>query len=317
MKQLFSRRNLIGSASFLAAAATVGTGKSIASDASRSLASPASPATIPHSEEFLLQGPRDRTYKIQVAQPFPDDPSLTLPVKGRKPVPIYVLDGGTTFGLVTSLTRFMRWGGELPPCLVVGIDYADWQEGYDKDYRRYDLTPPDPDWTGWSNEKTEMAKDVGGEAEFRRFLTGTVRPLIEEKYEADRPASVLYGHSLGGLFALNTMMEAPGAFSNILALSPSLWFAKHRFLQDLEQKIESSFRYSGNLATYVGEREERIAGVEYKMVSNVLELDALLTKNQSNFGRADISVLPGESHHSLHGIAISRGLRFLIGTYPG
>ena len=113
------------------------------------------------------------------------------------------------------------------------------------------------------------------------------------------------------------MMEAPGAFSNILALSPSLWFANHRFLQDLEQKIESSFRYSGNLATYVGEREERIAGVEYKMVSNVLELDALLTKNQSNFGRADISVLPGESHHSLHGIAISRGLRFLIGTYPG
>ena len=106
-----------------------------------------------------------------MSHPHPDDPNLTLPITGRKPIPVYVLDGG-------------------------------------------------------------------GPA-FRNFLTNTLCPHIEKRFDVDSSDSVLYGRSLGGLFALNTMLETPDAFRDILALSPSIWFADRRFLKAIEERIES------------------------------------------------------------------------------
>ena len=195
-------------------------------------------ATIANTEEFLLPGPAGRTFRIQVSHPHEDDPNLTLPIKGRTPVPIYVLDGGGMFGLLSTITRYMQWGGELPPCRVIGVGYENEQEAYDKDYRRYDLTPADPNWTGWSEAERTGPEDVGGGPEFREFLTHTLCPLVEKRFEIDSTESVLCGHSLGGLFVLNTMLETPTAFRNFLALSPSISFADCRLLQILKGKFE-------------------------------------------------------------------------------
>lgn len=270
-------------------------------------------ATIANTEEFLLPGPGGRTFRIQVSRPHPDDPSLSLPIKGRKPVPIYVLDGGGTFGLFSTVTRYMQWGGELPPCLVVGIGYENEQEAYDRDYRTYDLTPPDPEWAGWYGEaEEETPEQVGGGPALRKFLTDTLCPLVEERFDVDSSHSVLYGHSLGGLFALNTMLETPGVFRNILALSPSLWFADRQFLKAFEERLENSFSFPGSVAVYVGEREERIAAASAKMTSNVLDLGRLVAVHRSSFGRVAVRVLPHESHHTILAPAISSGLQFLL-----
>lgn len=269
-------------------------------------------ATIANTEEFFLRGPVGRSFRIQVSHPHPDDPNLSLPIKGKKPIPIYVTDGGGTFGLFSTLTRYMQWGGELPPCLVVGIGYENEQEAYDSDYRRYDLTPPDPDWAGWSDEEQENPDNVGGGPAFRRFLTNTLCPLIEQQFDVDSSNSVLYGHSLGGLFALNTMLESPNAFRNILALSPSIWFADRQFLKTLEERLEDSFDFPGAVAVYVGEREERIAGAPYRMTSNVLDLGRIVAEHRSSFGRAAVRVLPNESHHTILASAVTQGLQFLI-----
>jgi predicted alpha/beta superfamily hydrolase len=269
-------------------------------------------ATIANTEEFLLQGPDGRYLRIQVSHPHPDDSNLSLPIKGRKPIPIFVTDGGGTFGLFSTLTRYMQWGGELPPCLVIGIGYENEQEAYDKDYRRYDLTPPDPNWTGWSGEEWENPENVGGAPAFRTFLANTLCPLIEQRFDVDSSNSVLYGHSLGGLFALDTMLEAPDAFRNILALSPSIWFADRQFLKTLEERLEGAFDFPGAIAVYVGEREERIAGASARMTSNVLDLGRLVAEHRLRFERATVRVLPNESHRTILASAVSQGLQFLI-----
>jgi predicted alpha/beta superfamily hydrolase len=306
--KISSRRNLLRAISTAAAASAAGLllGES-------AVAEPEVPrlATIANTEEFLLPGPEGRTFRIQVSHPNPDDPSLSLPIKGRKPVPVYVLDGGGTFGLFSTLTRYMQWGGELPPCLVVGIGYENEQEAYDGDYRRYDLTPPDPKWAGWPGDE-ETPEQVGGGPALREFLTDTLCPLIEKRFDVDSSDSVLYGHSVGGLFALNTMLETPGAFRNILALSPSIWFADRRFLKAFEERLENSFSFPGAVAVYVGEREERIAGASAKMTSNVLDLGRLVAQHRSRFGRAAVRVLPNESHHTILAPAIASGLQFLL-----
>ena len=67
------------------------------------------------AEAFSLQGPAGRAFIIRVSHPHADDPNLTLSIKSRKSVRIYVLDGGGTFGLFATITRYMQWGGELPP----------------------------------------------------------------------------------------------------------------------------------------------------------------------------------------------------------
>ena len=226
-------------------------------------------------------------------------------------IPIYAIDGGGIFGLFSTLTRYMPWGGELPPRLVIGIGYENEQEAYDKDYRGYDQPPPDPNWTEWSDEERENSESVGNAPALRTFLKNTLCPLIEERFDVGSSNSVLYG-PLGGLFALDTMLKAPDASRNILALSPSIWFADRQFLRTLEERLEDAFDFPEAIAVYVGEREERIAGASARMTSNLLDLGRLVAENRSRFERATARVLPNESHHTILASALSQGLQFLI-----
>ena len=157
-----------------------------------------------------------------------------------------------------------------------------------------------------------QGQKVGGGEAFREFLIGVLMPKIYETYDVDQENAVLFGHSLGGLFSLETMLEEPDSFGHILALSPSIWFADSQLLKNLEEKLETSFKFSGRLAVLVGEKEERIAGKRRKMTSNVLDLEILIANHQSNFGPVSVRVLENESHHTVLGRAVTLGLQFLI-----
>jgi len=155
-------------------------------------------ATIPNSEEFLIDGPNGRKLRIQISHPHPDDPSLSLPIQDQKPVPIFVLDGGLTFGLFSTVARYMQWGGELPPSLVIGVGYEDEAEAYNENYRLFDFTPANPSYVDYDGNISP--EKVGGGEAFREFLLSVLMPKIYETYEVDQENSVLFGHSLGGLF---------------------------------------------------------------------------------------------------------------------
>ena len=137
-------------------------------------------------------------------------------------------------------------------------------------------------------------------------------PLIERNYEVDASRSVLFGHSLGGLFALNTMLAENNVFSRILAVSPSIWFAKERVLRDFERKLANSFQFDGKLAIYTGGREEQIAGDKYGMTTNVTTMSEILDRYPDQIAGKEIRVLDDRTHHNILGPAASLGLEYLL-----
>jgi predicted alpha/beta superfamily hydrolase len=267
-------------------------------------------ATLPQSEEFLLPSAEGKRYRIRVSHPHPLDPNLRLMIRGAKPVPLYVLDGGENFGAVVDISRLMQWGGELPPCVVVAVSYENEEEAERLDYRHFDLTPSrNPGIPNYS--KTEPAS-WGGAAIFRRFLVQTLQPAIESRFDLDRDNSVLIGHSLGGMFTLDTLVQDPQAFGHYLAMSPSLWFDDRCVLRQLKEKLDKGTKYPGRVAVYVGDKEERITDPNARMTSNVLELGRLVAQFRAQFSAVEISILPRTSHHSVLGPALAQGLQFLI-----
>jgi predicted alpha/beta superfamily hydrolase len=272
------------------------------------------PVTVLGSEQFNLKSETGREFVIQVGLPHEVDPDLPLMVRGRKPVALYVLDGDSSFGMVHDLTRMMQWGGDVPPCLVVGITYP--SEYLDRPMaeiqpRDFDLTPtpnggiPDPAFP-------KQQDAGGGGPAFLAFLEGKLIPLIRQRYDVDPGVSVLVGHSFGGLFTIGASTQSSAALRHYLALSPSLWWDERFELKRFQASLKNDFHHPGRLAVFVGEREERIAGAFASMVGNVVALRGVLENYPTAFEKTLVQILPDEDHHTLHGIAISRGLRFLL-----
>ncbi|MGN6820442.1 MAG: alpha/beta hydrolase [Sphingomonas sp.] len=299
-----SRRSILAGAGALGAAALPGA-------VAAATKTPTSPpeATLPHSEMFALTSAEGRTYGVSIGYPLPDDPDITLAIKGRKPVPVYTTDRWTSFGLLVSISRLMRWGGELPPIVVIAIGYVDEQKGYADDTRALDLTPtgnPGLDPKDLGNGK------YGGSAAFRRFIVDKLQPEVRRRGDFDHDNAVLVGHSFGGLFAVDTMVNAPGAFKHYLAVSPSLWFDDRIVMRQLTTALGAGTSYPGRMAVYIGEHEERISPPKARMVSNVLDLQRLVADHRSQFAAPLVQVLPGLSHHTIMGIACTYGLQYLL-----
>jgi predicted alpha/beta superfamily hydrolase len=262
-----------------------------------------SPAPVWRSESFVHQL-GDHLLRVSIALPMDIEPDVEIMVRGRKPVPVYVTDAAVNFPLVASTTRLMQWGGEVPPCIVVGIGYDDEDRALKEDWRNFDLTPA---------RTTKASGRFGGGAALRRYLVETLKPQIERRFDVEAAQSVLAGHSLGGLFALKAMLEPEGDFGGYLAISPSLWFNRGALLEHLDAALEKGTIFSSRLAVFVGEQEERIASPKGRMTSNVLEVARRVAAHRAQFPNgALIRVVPGTTHHTISGYAFAQGLRFIL-----
>jgi predicted alpha/beta superfamily hydrolase len=263
-------------------------------------------AGIDRSEEKIIRRSDGQDYRIQIGFPHKVEEDLPLMIRGRKPVPIYVLDGGDNFATVVGLTRMMQYGGSVPPCLIIGISYLDAEAAEKGERRSYDLTPSK---SGGLNAKTRY----GGSELFRTFLEKEVMPLVESSYDVDNSQSTLVGHSFGGLFALETALRRPELFPNILSLSPSLWFDKNRVILELQRAIASNARFP-RVVALTGDREQDITGADFNMTRNV----ELLAEYAAAAGRENIfaRVLEDTTHHSIQGQGFTYGLRKLLDPTP-
>jgi uncharacterized protein len=113
------------------------------------------------------------------------------------------------FDLAIANVGFLASRGSIPRMIVVGIP-----NGRD---RTHDLTPAA---TGSAARDFPTA---GGAAAFAAFLADEVLPFVRSKYRT-LPAAILAGHSFGGLVALEMATKRPGAFTGVIAMSPSLWW---------------------------------------------------------------------------------------------
>ena len=110
------------------------------------------------------------------------------------------------------------------------------------------------EYSPWVNQNMYMWMDPyeanqveGGEGEaFLDFMEQTLKPVIDERYRTltDRENTSIAGSKMGGLLSIYAGLTRPEVYSNVMAMSPSIWFAEsggiwlsnNRLIKYIEQK---------------------------------------------------------------------------------
>jgi predicted alpha/beta superfamily hydrolase len=254
--------------------------------------------TMPQTVTWDMKAAHGQTYRIFVS--FPKG----APPEGGYPV-LYVLDGNALFASFAETRRMMEWSpGDK--AIVVGVGYPT-DEAYD--VRRID------DFTGaptTSGAYAKFAKEKsGGWDRFLDFLTGELRSEIGRRYKTNPDRQSLFGHSLGGLFALHALYARPGAFHAIIAASPSIFW--HEALTLKEERDFTARLQAGmvpkvaRLLVVAGDREEAI--LERWDAEDFVQRMAPL----SAYGlRTRSEIFAGEGHMTVPVRAVPAALRFAV-----
>ena len=156
----------------------------------------------------------------------------------RLPV-VYMLDAHPPQNaMMVGMLEQQFWGGKIPDVILVGIQNTN---------RGRDLTPT----------VVNDGLPSGGAEKFLSFIETELIPMIEATYRT-QPYRIIAGHSLGGLFVVNALVERPELFNGYVAASPYLhWdngFVEKRArekLKNLKGKKRVLFAALGDEAEYL------------------------------------------------------------------
>ena len=224
----------------------------------------------------------DREYQVHL----PD--SYTWAKDRRYPV-LYVLDGKTHFQHAAASVDFLAAEGEIPETIVVAVastvrvrDFtqSDWKEA----------------WVGG-----------GGAANFKRFLSAELIPLVEKAYRTDG-FRTLSGHSAGGQFVLYTLTSEPALFRAYVALSPSLDWDGRLPARSLKKALETA--PSKNAFLYAARSDD-----SGQALADWDELVAALGARKVPGFRWKTEAFPEERHGSIPLVGGIHALRQLYAGY--
>lgn len=217
-----------------------------------------------------------RRYRIVVSTPETPPPAEGYPS-------ILVLDGVQHFAAMSdgasALSRRPQKTG-VEPMVVIGVFHGDGQ-GLDADARSRDYTsvaPPAGELVG---------KPFGGADAFRHTLRDQVLPLVGDYVPLDPTRRTLFGHSLGGLFVLEALVQQPDLFNRWVSISPSLWWR-----DDLRLEGDDA------LLLGIGERELRRDMVGRTKAFAEASSARLLIAPNADHGSAPLALLPDALRHA-------------------
>lgn len=221
--------------------------------------------------------------EVWIHTPAGYDPAGTA----RYPV-LYLLDGRGHFHHASGVLEFLAAQNRMPPMIVVAVRNTD---------RTRDLTPP-------TRDTAAQFRTAGGASAFLRVLRDELRPWVERQYLSE-PYAVLVGHSFGGLFATQVLIEDPEAFDAYISISPSLWWDGERLLGEADSIFVRHPNLRGALYMTMGnEGGPMLAGAWG--FARVLELRA-----PESF-RWEWTHLPAEDHGSVPHRSLYDGLEWLF-----
>lgn len=219
---------------------------------------------------------------------------------------VYLLDGEAHFYSVMALIQQLsevNMNMVLPQMIVVGIQNTD---------RTRDLTPThassDPDVP----DSTFLRTSGGGE-NFTSFIEKELIPYIESKYSADQ-YRILIGHSWGGLFCLNTLLNHTKLFQGYIAIDPSLKWDNYSVLKQAEQLLsEKDFK---GTSLFLSIANSGYSDTETKKDNApAFKLSKYLDDNRNNNLRYTWRYYKDDNHGSVPMISEYDGLRFLLDFY--
>lgn len=256
--------------------------------------------TMPQTHQWDMIAPSGEVYRIFVSFPDAEPPPRGFPV-------LYVLDGNAAFASFAETRRMLEWDSHIGKAIVVGVGYpTDW--AYDprrlNDYPPKMVEPPMPLWA-------DLAKHPsGGRDVFADFLTGALRAEIAKRYTVDLNRQSLFGHSLGGLFALHMLYTRPGDFHSIIAASPSMDWNNQGALPEerafTERLVSGEIARTPRLLVLAGGRD--VDDEPHNAAALVRRLDALSLHGL----RARYLQYPDETHMTVPVRSVPDTLRFVF-----
>lgn len=254
----------------------------------------------------------------------------------------YLVDGNVFFFTAVEITRRLEFTNNVRN-IVVAIGYPKSKMVYD--WRRGpDLTPPTPDGQYvmplGRNGKPRTDLTFGDADKFLGFIQATVMTHVERTLfpEVPLPAGrkALFGHSYGGIFALNALFTQPTMFDFYIAASPTIWWSDDTLVKNQEaafrgrdSPVQPAPTVLITWGTGVEELEKQSdesdesfdkrkqIAEDAKMGKSVASLAARL-RDCPSVQNVWTHHLPGEDHGSASVVGLQRGImKFLLeGNQP-
>ncbi len=199
---------------------------------------------------------------------------------------LYITDGAENFFITTAIVNFLSRSGQIPRMVVVGIPNVN---------RNRDLSPSIIQ--GTSNQ--------GGGNNFLNFFQKELIPYVDEKYKTTN-YRILFGHSLGGVFATYTMISKPELFNAFIAASPFLAYDNWYVINEAESKLADLSDFKGQLFITLGNEPAYHESLD--KFTSLLE-DKIKTL------RWDYQIFSDETHGSIPVISILKGLRYIYSDF--
>ena len=200
---------------------------------------------------------------------------------------LYDMNGVFGFAYDRATVELLARTTNMPNMIVVGVPPLD---------------------NGYVPTPFEDRKEIPAGADMSiRFLKEELIPFVEKNYRTNA-FRALYGHSVGGLFTMYTLLNAPGLFTAYIAGSP--WFQTNDqyWLKNIE-KMAKERTFDGKiLFMTVGKGEAQLTIDTYK------ELEKWMNGNPLSGLTWKSAWLEGD-HGSMVGRNIYDGLAFIFGGW--
>lgn len=233
--------------------------------------------------------------------------------KQRYPV-IFLLDGEADhFSYVAGMVRQLSSVYVCPEMIVVGIPNTD---------RTRDLTPTHMDSWKFLNLElgVDLMKNSGGGEKFISFLKKELIPHIDSLYPT-MPYRILFGHSFGGLTAINTLLHHTNLFKTFVVVDPAMSWDNQRLLNEAKEALADT-TYDG-ITVFLGIANTMNPGMdtikvkkdfnnETEHIRSCFELRDYLTSNSQNKLNFTFKYYGNDNHNSVLPVAEYDGLRFIF-----
>ncbi|MEW9552487.1 alpha/beta hydrolase [Nonomuraea sp. NPDC050783] len=253
------------------------------------------------------------------------------PAGGDRVPVVIAADAELGGGALQSLVRCAAVGLDLPPLYAVSVGYPlDAVPSFGV-RRVRDLTPSV--WPAYERAVPAMAGApvpvvTGGADAYLAFLDEELKPALAAAFPVDPDDAALVGQSFGGLLAVHALLTRPAAFRRYLVGSPSLWWNERETLARARAAVAGSPAPRARVYLCVGELEHRarferqfrsvlpllppaMAGADVQ--GDFFALAEILSGWRDEGFSVEAHMFPEESHESITGAMLSRGLRRLYG----
>lgn len=233
----------------------------------------------------------------------------------RYPV-VYLLDGDAHFQSVVGMIQQLSEANgnfNFPQMIVVAIPNTD---------RTRDLTPTHIQ-SDLPNMDSNSSKNTGGGEHFVAFMEKELMPHIDSVYPT-QPYRMLIGHSFGGLTVMNVLTNHTKLFNAYVAIDPSMWYDKERFLKATGQKLAHQ-KYDG-IKLYLGiantmpdgmttEKMLKDTTASTRHIRSIFALDQFVKTNKQNHLQFSSRYYANDDHGSVPLITEYDALRFIFNYY--